>query len=74
MKMVNTLISGEAYYDVFNHLMFMHYSRGSLYCLHSLFVDNKKGKRYWSGMAWLKGKTILVSFKEMHTSQLLYFV
>ena len=61
-EMVNTLISGEAYYDVFNQLIYMHHSRGSFYGLHSLFVDNKKGKRYWSGMAWIKGKTKIVSF------------
>jgi hypothetical protein len=29
------------------------------YGLHSLFVDNKKGKKFWSGMAWIKGKTRL---------------
>ena len=31
-------------------------------CIRSLFVDNKKGKRCWSGMAWLKGKTKIFSF------------
>lgn len=27
--------------------------------IHSLFVDNKKGKKYCGGMAWIKGKTYL---------------
>jgi hypothetical protein len=50
--------------------IYMHHSRERLYCIRSLFVDNKKGKRFRSGIAWIKGKTRFVSFREMITSQL----
>ena len=71
MKMVNTLISWEVSNDVFNHLIFMHHSRGSFAYVPYLLIT-KRGRDF--GVVWLKREIRFVSFREMLTSQLLYFV